>query len=287
MTSDGAEHEPSAASLARYVAAARAAFSGPSVDDDVFGAYVLARARHGRLPDPSYAGDLLLACSCALAVPAADQTFHQRYDAIIARVLSRRRASGDVAADAAQIVYERLLVGAPGVAPKISEYAGSGPLRAWVSTVAATTLLMLRRAAARRREESPETDESLEAVTAAEPELRYLQARYKGELERALLRAIERLTDRQKLLLRLHVGESLSIDALGAMYSVNRATAARWLATARAAILSATREELTRSLNLAPGEWESIVRLVRSRISVSVLRQLVSAAPPSSSRGLA
>jgi RNA polymerase sigma-70 factor (ECF subfamily) len=147
--------------------------------------------------------------------------------------------------------------------------------------VAATTLLMLRRAAARRREEPCEMDESLEEVTAAEPELRYLQARYKGELERALVRAIERLTDRQKLLMRLHVGESLSIDALGAMYAVNRATAARWLAAARAAILSATREELTRSLNLAPGEWESIVALVRSRISVSVLRQLVSAAPPS------
>ena len=281
VVTDAAARGFSDASLAAYVAAARAAFTGPSVGDDVFRPYVLARARQGRLPDPSYAGDLLLACSCTLRIPAAVAAFHERYDGLITRVLSRRRATGDVLADAAQIVYERLLVGAPGVAPKIGEYAGSGPLRAWVSTVAATTLLMLRRAAARRREESPAAEESLEAVTAAEPELRYLQARYKVELEGALLRAIERLTDRQKLLLRLHLGESLSIDALGAMYSVNRATAARWLAAARAAILAATREELTKSLQLAPGEWESIVALVRSRISVSVLRHLGPGAPPS------
>jgi hypothetical protein len=123
MTRDPARGTPAYdgsfdASLAAYVAAARAAFTGPSAGDDVFRPYVLARVRQGRLPDPSYAGDLLLACSCALGVPAADEAFHRRYDPIISRVLSRRRATSDVAADAAQIVFERVLVGAPGLAPK-------------------------------------------------------------------------------------------------------------------------------------------------------------------------
>jgi RNA polymerase sigma-70 factor (ECF subfamily) len=193
---------------------------------------------------------------------------------VIARVLARRRASPALAADATQAVYERLLVARSGAAPKIADYAGMGSLRAWVSTVAATTLLMIRRAEARRREEPPDLDGSFERATAAEPELRYLQERYKVELQDALRRALERLTDRERLLLRLHLGESMSIDALGAMYSVNRATAARWLASARAAILTGTREELTRALKLSPSEWASIVALVQSQLSVSVVRHL-------------
>jgi DNA-directed RNA polymerase specialized sigma24 family protein len=73
---------------------------------------------------------------------------------------------------------------------------------------------MMGRAAARRREEPPERESPLELHAASEPELRYLKARYKAEMERALSRAIERLTERQRLLLRLHLGEWESIVVL-------------------------------------------------------------------------
>jgi RNA polymerase sigma-70 factor (ECF subfamily) len=269
----GAERELEA-QLGAYVAAARAACPELSIADDDFVRYLASRAKNGTPPDVRHAGDLLLACGCAAQLPAAVALFHLRYGAVIARVLSSRRASADLAADATQSVYERLLVAPHGGAPKIADYAGTGSLRSWVSTVAATTLLTMRRAALRRREQLPDSESSLEQVASSEPELRYLKARYKVEMERALGRAIERLSERERLLLRLHLTEAMSIDALGAMYSVNRATAARWLAAARAAILTGTREELSAALELGPNEWGSIAALVQSVLSVSVVRHL-------------
>jgi len=260
--------------LRAYVAGARAACPEVAVTDADFVLYVAARVRDGRPPAAAHAGDLLLACGCARGQPAAVALFNERYRSVIARVLARRQASSDLAADATQSVYERLLVAQAGEVPKIAEYAGTGSLRSWVSTVAATTLHTLRRAAARRREESRGSESALERLAESEPELRYLKARYKVEVERALARAIERLTDRQRLLLRLNLAEGVSIDALGAMYSVNRATAARWLAAARTAILSGTREELGTVLVLTPGEWDSIVALVQSELCISVARHL-------------
>lgn len=260
--------------LKAYVEAAYTDCPEVSIVEDEFVRYLAARVRHGQVPDPAFAGDLLLACGCAQGLPAAVATFEARYAAVIGRVLSRRRASADLAADATQVVYERLLVAPPGGSPKIADYAGTGSLRGWVSAVAATTLLMLRRAAARRREQPPSSDGCPEQMAASEPELRYLKAHCKREVERALERAIEQLTERQRLLLRLHLTEAMSIDALGAMYRVNRATAARWLAAARAAILAGTRAELCATLKLGESECESMVALVRDELSVSVVRHL-------------
>src|SRR5262245_32738408 len=120
-------------------AAARGAWPELDVPEGDFARYA---AEGGA--QPAFLADLYLAC--ARGAPGAADAFHREFANVIARVLARRRASWDVADDAAQALTERLLVGEK---PKIADYAGRGPLRSWVASAAATTLLMMRRSEGR------------------------------------------------------------------------------------------------------------------------------------------
>jgi RNA polymerase sigma-70 factor (ECF subfamily) len=66
----------------------------------------------------------------------------------------------------------------------------------------------------------------------------------------------------------------MSIDRLGIMYGVNRATAARWLASARGKLLETTCAEICRGLRVSKSECDSILNLVQSQLDVSVARHL-------------
>jgi RNA polymerase sigma-70 factor, ECF subfamily len=262
--------------LAEYVAAGRAAWPGLAIEPVDFARYVADRAGAGVLPLAN-AADVCLAYACVRGVPGAVEAFHATYGPVIARVLARRRAAAHVADDATQTIHERLLVAAPGAQPKIAEYAGAGPLKSWVSTTAATTLAMMHRAASRRREDGEAAgDEGAAALqaAAASPELAHMKVRYKSELEAAIVASLARLDDRARTILRLHLGEQLGIDRIGAMYKVDRSTAARWLAAARASLVASAREEARARLRLSDDECDSIAALVQSELHVSVARLL-------------
>lgn len=273
---DGEADDVLERALVAYVEIARSAWPDWGVEANDIVAYVASRTPPGRLPDEAHAADLLLACACVRGVPAAINAFHRRYGTVISRVLSRRGADTHLADDVAQAVYESLLVAPPGLAPKIASYKGTGPLRSWVATATATTLMMARRAAGRRPEQPSESEGPLDlAITAdIDPELSYLKDHYRPQVEDAIAQALERLSDRERTLLRLHLGQQMSIDQLGVMYGINRATAARWLAAARQSVLVGARDALRAQLRLGPGEWESVVALVRSQLDVSIVRRL-------------
>lgn len=262
-----------ASALRAYLDAARSAWPDLAVDDAAFTAHVTSRASAGPLPPIAHAGDLLLAFACARGMPAAIAAFRRAYGAVVARVLSRRRADRNDAADVSQSVYEKLLVAPAGGSPKIADYRGTGPLRSWVSTTVATTLLMARRAAGRRADRSDHSALAL-AVEAGDPELLYLKSRYRSEIEAAVARALTGLGERERALLKLHLVEQMSIDQLGTMYGVNRATAARWLAAARRSLLAKARDEIQAQLGVDPRECDSLVALVRSNLQLSVARHL-------------
>jgi RNA polymerase sigma-70 factor, ECF subfamily len=261
-------------SLDAYLAGARAAWpSLGAISDQELIAYVAARSPRGKLPSAAYAGDVLLACGCARGLAEAVAGFYATYGAVIARVLARGRAEADVADDATQAVYERLLVARAGGAPKLAQYKGTGPLKSWVSTTAASTLLMFNRGQNRRREEQEDSGLVVLAKEAG-PELRYMKERYKADVEDAILASLARLDDRKRILLKLHLGERMSIDHLGAMYGVSRATTARWLAAARESLVTGARDEIRARLKLSDSECDSIVALVRSELDVSIMRHL-------------
>jgi len=263
------------AALSAYVDAARVQHPEFETDVTSFVAYAGARAQGHQVPPIAHAAELWLACACARQLPAAISVFNNEYAPIVRRVLLRRRAPEDVADEVQQMLRERLLVAdaASGRRPKIADYRGLGPLRSWVATVAATTLATLRRGDRRRREDPPESKGGSWAGQ-LDPELDYLKQRYAGEVEAAIVAALADLDARQRTLLQLHLGQRMNIDALGLMYHVSRATAARWLVAARSALAEAARSRLAKALGLSPSEVDSLVALVHSRIDISIARRL-------------
>jgi RNA polymerase sigma-70 factor, ECF subfamily len=58
------------------------------------------------------------------------------------------------------------------------------------------------------------------------------------------------------------------------LYGVHRATAARWVNAAREELGEAIRAQIAQRLTISVGQVDSIVRLVQSRIDVSLERLL-------------
>ena len=72
--------------------------------------------------------------------------------------------------------------------------------------------------------------------------------------------------------------DKLSIDEIGAAHRTHRTTAARWLREIRAKLAARTRDLLAAALRLPDQELDSVMRLVRSRLELSVSRLLGEAA---------
>ena len=86
--------------------------------------------------------------------------------------------------------------------------------------------------------------------------------------------SLESLTARERTLLKQQIVDGLTIDDLALLYRVHRATCARWLQSAREQLLSRTRRAFMSRARINSEECESIMRLVRSQLDVSLHRQL-------------
>ena len=79
---------------------------------------------------------------------------------------------------------------------------------------------------------------------------------------------------RERNLLRLHYAEGLTAERLGVLHRVHRVTVTRWLSGARQLLLDELRRELAQSLRLNRSEVSSLVRLLGSRLEISLLQSL-------------
>src|SRR6185369_7238603 len=107
-----------------------------------------------------------------------------------------------------------------------------------------------------------------------DPEIAVAKERLRQPLAAALEAALAALGAREKTLLRLHIVDNLTIDEIGALYRVHRATAARWLVSIRGSVLDAIRGHLGLSARPTSSEFRSIVALLRDELHVSVERAL-------------
>jgi RNA polymerase sigma-70 factor, ECF subfamily len=157
-----------------------------------------------------------------------------------------------------------------GADARILGYSGRGALGAWLRVVAVRALVE------RRRKERPmgSLEEELgERVSGAhDPELELLRRTYRAEIEGAFKRAFGALDASARLLLVQHHVDGLSVDQLAALHGVHRATAARRVAAAREAFSTEVRAVLSRELAVGAETYESIVRLVRSDLSLHLSR---------------
>lgn len=226
--------------------------------------------------DALHADDMYLACACAHGDPQAIAEFEATFTVDIARGLARVRSPGLADEDVLQTVREKLFTAAPGRRPRVAEYLGTGELRSWVRITVLRTHLNMDRS--RRRRPDRAAPEALLEVPgrAVDPELDYLKAQYRAAFTAAFEHALATLDPRDRNLLRRSLVDRLSVDELGVIHGVHRATAARWVTRARATLLAATRRALGVHLQVDERELDSIMRLVKSQLDVSVQRLLAS-----------
>ncbi len=218
------------------------------------------------------AGELFLTRACARGEARALERLEQDYFGEIDRALARVRTSIS-RDDFAQMVRERLYVPPAGRPPRIAEYGGRGDLRTWLRVTITRTLLNL---ASRRPDDRPAADALLDALPSLgdDPELELIKLRYAKELREAFARAAASLSPRERTLLRHAMVDQLSIDAIGSIYGVHRATAARWINGARDVLQERVVRELAARLGAERADLEHIAGLLQSRLDVSVRRCL-------------
>ena len=264
------------------VAEGRAAWPDFNIDAKIVVEFV---ARH-LTPDLAEAAldglrpaDLYLACACATGLTAAINAFDRDYMREVEIALARMRIAAPRVADVKQLVRQRLFVGggtsgAPTSAGKISEYGGRGDLRRWVRSVAVRTCLNdLRKG---KREILVDDDHLIaqHAISQDDPEVEYMKRTYSNEFKVAFTEALTQLGPREQTLLRYHHVDGLNIDEIGAIYRVHRVTAFRWIEKAKELLVKATLDTLRTRLKLPADELDSVLRLIRSQIHLSIVRHL-------------
>jgi RNA polymerase sigma-70 factor (ECF subfamily) len=251
----------------QHHASGAAAWPTIAVSREQFGAEVKARSRSDDGIRALAAADMYIAIACSDGDPIALAAFRDAY------VPGLRKALGKLGMPAATIddVVQRVLVmvfvgdGAP---PQIASYSGRGTLRSWLRTIAIRTG---RRQLGLDHDAANGNDELDDLPTAvADPELEMLRARYRDQVKQAFAAGFAELSERERNILRQYHIDGLTIDQLAGLYQVNRATTARWVTAARVAVVSRTRHQLVSRFGIAASEVDSIIRLVRSQLDLSV-----------------
>lgn len=214
--------------------------------------------------------DLYLACACAHGLTAAIQAFDARFLGQIPTMVGQIDRSPAFIDEVAQTLRERLLVRKGDAEPRIAAYRGQGPLLSWLRAAAVRAALNLRRGKAAKDSQPLETAAERLLTPGQDPELDIIKARYRDEFQAALRDSFTVLSDEQRSVLHMHLIGQLTTTRIGALFKVNHTTVSRWLAAAREAVFDETRRLLSQRLRLRPEEFESLVRVLRSQLDLSL-----------------
>lgn len=265
------------ARLGALIADGRAAWPGLLLSDEELLRYLADRIPEGAiLPgalDSLHAADLYLACACALSKPRALEAFDRHCLSDLAAVLSRFSASPEFHDEVRQAVRERLFVCKPGSHARIEDYGGRGSLAGWVRVVAVRLAVDLLR----QRGKHPATadDDVIQSLAiSADSELRVLAERYRGEVKAAFQESFAALSAAERNLLRLHYLDGLTIDEIAAMKRVHRSTAARRIVRCCEVVAARTHRILVERLGIEASQVDSVMRLLRSHLDLSLERWL-------------
>lgn len=213
-------------------------------------------------------GELYLAFACLAGNPAAVAHLDTNYLQPLVPLIARQGIAPDIAAETVQQLRMQLLTGER---PILRAYSGVGALKGWLRITALREAVRAQRKA--RARDGDEVSTAL-ADAAADQGLQYQRRLYQEEFRTAFGGAVASLTVRERNLLKPSVLYGATVDDLGALYHVHRATASRWLVAARARLAEVTRQRMIEQLKIQPAEYESILQLIQSQLDVSVARVL-------------
>jgi RNA polymerase sigma-70 factor, ECF subfamily len=212
-------------------------------------------------PDKNFAPDFYLVLACSDKKPKALEQLRALIKAQIPCLRSLGLDSSNEE-DLVSITFTHLVENS-----RLLAYSARAPLHSWLRTVMTNKAIDLVRKSSRE----VELDEVVlgDLATEGAPELEVLKKQFKGVFSTSFALAVKQLTPRQRNLLRQHHLDELSLEEMGALYSVHRATTARWLAEARVALLENTRKEVSVRMGIGTQEVDSIMRVVKSRLDIS------------------
>jgi RNA polymerase sigma-70 factor, ECF subfamily len=282
-TTLGDERAVVTAALADALATARAVWPQLVVDPVAWVRSLAAFAPSPLVPERLLAGLEIADLYLAFAAASGDAAALAACDALLVTEAGYAAAAARVDAglrdEAIQSVRTIVFAPRPEKPAAIHDYAGRGRLHGWLRVLVARELVRLAKARSRSIElEDYMLDDA--ATVDPDPVIEKLKGRYREQLANAFREAMKGLSARDRTLLRYQVIDGLTIDDIGAIYRVHRATAARWLSMIRDELVERTERLLAESLGVDTGEAASIVRFVQSQLEVSVIRHLGPARKP-------
>jgi RNA polymerase sigma-70 factor, ECF subfamily len=220
------------------------------------------------------ASDLYIVAACLTRQEAAIAVFDRAFIEPLGEKFGRATVTASDLDEIKQRLRIRLLTGDP---PRVHLFRGQGSLAAFVRVTAARIAHEVG-AAARPQQATAEAErqKNLWALLEADGDAELSAARreHRDLFLAALEEGFAALGQRERTILRMHFLDRASIDEIGLIYTVHRATAARWVVAARLRVLEHVRAKLELTLGGSSSEVRSLVVLLREDIDVSVRRLL-------------
>ena len=257
--------------VAALVERGRAAHPQLVVDEAAFAAHVI------RFPaGPALnVEDLYLAFAAGKGEAGALRLMEERYFSQTARLIGHLGRQPSFVDEVRQQLRERLLIGSgsPPRTPRILDYSGRGSLAAWLRVAATRQALDLLD----REKRHPASDDELEddqLAATVDPELMAIRQRHLPQFRQAFKAALDSLNATERNLLRFYLVDGLNIGRIGQIYGKSRATVGRMVVECRKKLLDETRRHLGALTGASEGDVRSLIRLLHSRLDVSIRRFL-------------
>ncbi|MBL4632249.1 MAG: sigma-70 family RNA polymerase sigma factor [Kofleriaceae bacterium] len=222
--------------------------------------------------------ELYLAFACSLEKTDAIAVFHKLYVAKIGAALRRMRIDEALVDDLLQMLLFRVLVGSEERKAKILSYGGRGSLAGWLRVIAVREARTVLKKQARELPVSnvevfaAKSTGAFSAVLelADDPEFAYIKQHFRSELKTIFPLALQALELRDRNLLRLDILDGLNHQQIAKIYNVHRTTVLRWLDQAEQNLSEEIHRQIKDKLDLGDTDLESLLRVVRSHLSISI-----------------
>lgn len=263
--------------LGRVVLDGERAWPALALEPKRFIAYVAARLPTDQPDlaaalDEIHAQDLFLVCACVGRITHAAAAFRAHIRETVVTCVGKIDPSSVLVDEVEQLVLATLLVAEKGQGePRVAGYTGRGPLVIWVRVAAERAALDLyREQGARMPARAHELAMAAQVAPGEGSELGYLRQYYKKDFEQAFAHALATLTDRERALLRLHVGGKLALPEIARIYRAPPSVIARWITNARDALAAETEASLKRALHMSPAEFDSVARMLPTQVEARI-----------------
>ncbi len=247
---------------------------------DAFFAHLTRVVETGTPVSQLHGDGLYLAAACCAGDELAIATFRNHFAADVTAVV-HRMGLYEHNDEIVQSLFRQLFAPDTDREPFIANYAGRGALGSWLRVVAVREAYRIVRMLRKQGQREVLGDHMLadRAVDARDPELDHLKGKYQAAFRDAFQAAFEALSRRDRQVLRYCYLDGLNLDQVALIYNISRATAGRWRLTAQQNVLEGTRTRMAATLRVDSAEFESIMRVVRSELDLSIMRLLQSRTP--------